>query len=512
MTLSRRLSITLSVLIFSLILLASAALSGVVSMRSDVKELMSEYHELRLIDSISISLAEVSGALRDVVLDEQYLFDRLSSAVKTAREFIKVQEADEHSDQSHAEREESLILTVLHDVETLQSQIRAALDGQIALPREEAQVRVDQILQKLRALADETVDAVHHARTDATLAMRRTLWITLITAAAVIAGAAAIGISQHRSMTSQLDRLREGVHRLSQKRFAQSLPIEGDREFADLASDFNNMASTLHELYETLEEKVRQKTRELVKSERLASVGFLAAGVAHEINSPLSIISTYAELSLRDLESLDHHPAVDEVRRSLRIMHEEAYRCKGIIEKLISLTRMGDGSRQLVGPARIVRDVASLVGKLPKYRDRQLCVEVAAIEDVLIHANEPELRQVLLNLTANALEAAPARHGQVSITGERSQESVRICVTDNGVGMTPATIERVFEPFFTTKPSDGGSGLGLGLSICHAIITSHQGRIWAQSEGPGAGSRFFVELPISPASTSAPNALETAHA
>ena len=512
MTLSRRLSITLGVLIFSLILLAGAAVSGVVSMRGDVKELMSEYQELRLIDSISISLAEVAGALRDVVLDEQHLFDRLGSAADTARQFVEVQEHDEHSDLAHAEREESLIQGVLRDVEALRSQIRAALDGQIPLPREEAQARVDQILQKLQALVDETVDAVHEARTDAMLAMRRTLWITMLTAAAMIAGAAAIGLSQHRSMTSQLDRLREGVHRLSQKRFAQSLPIEGDREFADLALDFNQMAGTLRDLYETLEEKVRQKTGELVKSERLASVGFLAAGVAHEINSPLSIISTYAELSMRDLEPLGHHPAVEEVLRSLRIMHEEAYRCKGIIEKLISLSRMGDGSRQMVGPARIVRDVASLVGKLPKYRDRQLRVDVAEIEDVLVHANEPELRQVLLNLTANALEAAPVQHGQVSITGERGEESVRICVTDNGVGMTPQTIERVFEPFFTTKPSDGGSGLGLGLSICHAIITSHQGRIWAQSDGLGRGSRFGVELPIAPAPASTSSALESAHA
>jgi len=126
-------------------------------------------------------------------------------------------------------------------------------------------------------------------------------------------------------------------------------------------------------------------------------------------------------------------------------------------------------------------------------------VEFKPDESMEVVANPTEMKQVLLNLTVNALEAVPPDRGEVRIGGRRSGEWVEVSVEDNGKGMTPETLEQVFEPFFTAKRGAGEPGTGLGLSITHAIVESHGGRIRAESSGPGKGSRFTVRLPAKPA-------------
>ena len=142
----------------------------------------------------------------------------------------------------------------------------------------------------------------------------------------------------------------------------------------------------------------------------------------------------------------------------------------------------------------------SILGGLRDFKDRTITVRAESREPLIVDAVEGEMKQVLMNLLINALEATDDGTGEVRVTVTRDDEHhVTLVVSDNGRGMSSGTLERVFEPFFTERPRDPASpprpGTGLGLSITHAIIQSHGGRITAHSDGPGRGSRFVIELP-----------------
>jgi signal transduction histidine kinase len=303
--------------------------------------------------------------------------------------------------------------------------------------------------------------------------------------------------------------LRDEMKRSAARQYEEEARAVGDREFRDLAQSFNGLAREFTDLYGNLEQKVIQRSRELVRSERLASVGYLAAGVAHEINNPLSVISGYAELAAKGLRRvLDGDSATQSEASAAaeaealaaaveaqEVIREEAFRCKEITNRLLSLARGGEGGRQPLRLDEVAKQVVVLTKGLRNYRDRRVVLdfnEAAALE---VTANLTEMKQVLLNLTVNALEAVPPDTGMVRVGGRRVGDGVEVFVEDNGKGMTPETLEQIFEPFFTAKRGAGDPGTGLGLSITHAIVENHGGRIRAESAGPGRGSRFTVTLP-----------------
>jgi len=303
------------------------------------------------------------------------------------------------------------------------------------------------------------------------------------------------------------------------------------------------MAAELDDLYHKLEAKVAAKSKELVRSERLASVGYLAAGVAHEINNPLGIIVGYAECMMMELKERQAaaakagygeaaaDPVAEDIARTLQIICDEAFRCKTITHKLLSLAKPGEDSRRHVDLGDVAAGVVSVLGGVRPFRDRRLSVraESASRDDLVVNAVEAEMKQVVMNLAINALEAiAPepspdgldwtsgsnaAVQGEVRIHVARRDGSVELTVSDTGRGMTAQTLERVFEPFFTEKRGSGTDigallppaaaaeglerrhGTGLGLSIAHAIVEAHGGRITAHSDGLGKGSIFTVRLP-----------------
>jgi len=151
-----------------------------------------------------------------------------------------------------------------------------------------------------------------------------------------------------------------------------------------------------------------------------------------------------------------------------------------------------------------------MVRGLPNFQGRKLTVTIDPADRFQVNGNAAELKQVLLNLTVNALEAVSVGGGEVVVNAKRAGNLIELTVTDNGRGMDAATLQHVFEPFFTSKRGNaGGAGTGLGLSITHAIITSHGGRIAANSAGPGRGSRFTVHLPAAPADAAESNAVTT---
>ena len=240
-----------------------------------------------------------------------------------------------------------------------------------------------------------------------------------VVSAAVVIAAVLLGIMQYRGVMLPLGRLRKGVRKIAAGQFTQRLALGGGEEFVELAGEFNRMAGELDGFYHQLEQKVAQKSKELIRSERLASVGYLAAGVAHEINNPLGIISGYAEYSLEQLKNPSAGNGTgtgdargeDDLAKSLQIICDEAFRCKDITGKLLSLARQGDESRKPVCLADVADQVVSIVGGLREFRDRKL--EVLAPSDAVqrseltVNAIEAEMKQVVLNLTLNALEASP---------------------------------------------------------------------------------------------------------
>lgn len=314
-------------------------------------------------------------------------------------------------------------------------------------------------------------------------------------------GAVAIGLlmllstlwQYHRVMVPLL-RLRDWSRRVCGGDLAAPYRASSDREFVELGADINRMAVELQGFYRSLEEMVASKSKELARSERLASVGFLAAGVAHEINNPLNIMSGHAELSTRRLQAVVGDGEAEEVFKSLRIIREEAFRCKQITQKLLLLARGGGARREPVEIGPLIAELVQMVQGLECAQGRRINVKTTDTDPLCVMANVAELKQVMLNLLLNALEALGATNGVVEIEAQTEGQWVQIVVSDNGRGMAAKTLERIFEPFYSEKRGSAEPGTGLGLSITHAIVSDLGGVLRAESDGLGHGSRFTLRL------------------
>jgi signal transduction histidine kinase len=263
---------------------------------------------------------------------------------------------------------------------------------------------------------------------------------------------------------------------------------------AELAESFNKMTERFQATTRDLDRKVRERSKQLVRSERLAGIGFLAAGVAHEINNPLQAMGMAAEsLQTRMSELLADAPQDETsiVNTYLGLIQSETERCQQITRRLLDFARGQDNTtRTRVDLTQVVREVLSMVHHMSKFQDRRIVFP----EDrpCFAEVNGPEIKQVVLNLVSNALESMNA-NGTLKISLREEMDQVALYFTDDGCGMTRDVIENLFEPFFTQRRD--GKGTGLGLSISQRIIGDHGGTIEAKSEGPGKGSTFVVHLP-----------------
>ena len=438
---------------------------------------------------VAATLREAVGGLDDFINpDSQYADDPVATAayadlIKTAR------------------RARDRLASVIDSVEP-----KAGRGESSSNPVDHAALAstVDAALWDMEALLRGCTTYIRTKQDEASAKLTRASLLIGGLCTAAVAAALLVTASQYRSVMAPLHRLRRGVRSVAAARFSERLDAAGSREFSELSEEFNRMAAELEGFYQQLEEKVRAKSRELVRSERLASVGFLAAGVAHEINNPLNIITGYAELTLKRLRGVDGDPeATDDARdaardaaRSLQIIRDEAFRCKETTEKLLSLARGGKEVRGPLNLASLAAEVAAMTRGLRNYRDRKVTINFRDDDDAMqVVANAGEMKQVLLNLTVNALEAVAPFGGEVVIDGRRHDDWVEVSVSDNGRGIAAESLPHVFEPFFTDKRGAGEPGTGLGLSITHAIVEGHGGRIDAHSAGCGRGSRFTFQLP-----------------
>ena len=239
--------------------------------------------------------------------------------------------------------------------------------------------------------------------------------------------------------------------------------------------------------------QVNERSRQLVRSERLVSVGFLAAGVAHEINNPLASIAFCAEGLQRRLNDIAlRYPQEGEViLKYLGMIESEAFRCKEITQNLLEFSRVGERRRDATDLAGLVQGVLEMSQLLPSCAGKQIFFQPQA-RPVLL-ANAQDVKSVVLNLVVNALDSMD-EGGVLSITLRQHGPMAEVIFQDTGCGMEAEILENIFEPFFTRSRT--GKGTGLGLFISHQIIAQHDGSIEANSEGPGRGSMFTVRLPL----------------
>ncbi len=286
--------------------------------------------------------------------------------------------------------------------------------------------------------------------------------------------------------------LQLGVDRVARGDFTQRIELNSEDELQELAAAFNDMTGRLHSTYRELSRQVHERGKQLVRSERLAGVGYLAAGVAHEINNPLASIAFCAEgLQRRVTELLGRAPQEREtIIKYLTMIQQEAFRCKQITQGLLEFSRVGEGERQPTDLSEVVQSVLDVVQHLRNCQGKKIVFQPAGRPIALV--NPQEVKQVVLNVVVNAMDSMD-ESGTLTISLLQTGPTVEMRFADTGCGMPPEVLDKIFEPFFTANRT--GKGTGLGLSISHRIVSQHGGEIEAASPGPGQGSTFVVRLP-----------------
>jgi len=327
---------------------------------------------------------------------------------------------------------------------------------------------------------------------------RAILWMSLL-----LGGLAALGVVtfvvQRRAVLGPIRSLERATRRLARGEFGGRLPERGALELRGLIARFNGMSGEIERLHGSMRREIDETSRQLAHSERLASLGVLAAGVAHEINNPLGIIAGYAESTLGRLELEEGEGArVERVRATLEIVRDEAFRCREITDDLLDLARpRASAGDEPVCVRAAVERACGLARRAPSAVGVEIvfrCAPEAAGASSRI--SEPGLVQVMINLLMNAVESCSEGGGRVLVAVDLVSGSVRVRVEDRGCGMSAETLARVFDPFFTRKPAGGVAGRGLGLSVSHSIVESAGGRLLASSDGVGRGSVMTLELPV----------------
>ncbi len=259
---------------------------------------------------------------------------------------------------------------------------------------------------------------------------------------------------------------------------------------------------TTGRLFRMLLRAEQQKTKldeQLLRAAKMASVGEMATGVAHEINNPLGIIY-FEQTNIADLlQEMDPNDArVKEMRESVTQTSKQVARCKAITHKMLQFGRKGVGTATLIDPAAELAEIVGFFERQASVNNILLTLEVKAeLPKVLINADE--FQQVISNLLTNSLQSLQGRGGAVRVLARSEDGTVIVSVEDTGPGIPPDMREKIFEPFFTTKEfGQGKGGTGLGLSVCYGIVSKWKGRIFVDPRH-GSGARLVVELPAASA-------------
>lgn len=342
---------------------------------------------------------------------------------------------------------------------------------------------------------------------------RRTHTIHVIGMAAgfILIFATSIGVLLQRFIYVPLKDMDSGANEVAAGRLDQSIPVRSNDEFGRVAASFNHMTealkasrSEMQDMLHTLESKVTERTRELLaakaevaQGEKLASIGVLASGIAHELNNPLTGVLTFTSL-MRKKAADGSEDAAD-----LDLVIRETKRCASIIRRLLDFAREKVPVKGFFDLNLVIEDTVRFVERPASLQQIEI---TTALDPALpqVWGDADLIKQVILNLLVNAQQAIEGK-GRIKVAsrlypgmasdkpGVDNLPMVEISVTDTGCGIPPANLERIFEPFFTSK--EVGKGTGLGLSVSYGIVKAHGGKINVESV-VGEGTTFHVLLPI----------------
>jgi two-component system, NtrC family, sensor kinase len=303
-----------------------------------------------------------------------------------------------------------------------------------------------------------------------------------------------------RRITHPLVEIADAAHGIAEGDFDRDVGPDQPGELGVLAEAFNRMLASLRQMRfdleewgRTLEQKVELRTQELVsmqervaQAERLASLGMLAAGVAHEINNPLGGILALTALSVEDT------PESDPRRENLCEVLRQTERCRDIVKGLLEFSRESKPGMEELDVNKTMTDTLSLIGNQSLFFNVEVVKDCAA-DLPPIMADRSQVQQVFMNLLVNAAQAMKEQ-GRITVTThyDRGADEIVVTIADEGHGIAPEHMAHIFDPFFTTKES--GHGTGLGLSIVYGIVTKHNGTINVQSQ-LRSGTRFTLRFP-----------------
>ncbi|MGH7844177.1 MAG: ATP-binding protein, partial [Candidatus Binatia bacterium] len=361
--------------------------------------------------------------------------------------------------------------------------------------------RIEPIFDSARVLVGAFVLGRQGSGADRAIERRRNRIIATTSGLALILSVLILLIV-HRNISNPIHQLIERIRSIGGANWKQLIDVSGPNEIHALAQEFNLMSARLQQAHSEVmrEQEGRVKLeRDLRHSEKLASAGQLAAGLAHEIGTPLSIIGGRAEYLLRRQRS------PEEINDNLRIIQSQIDRIAGIVRQLLEFSRRKELAFRSVDLPSLLSNVKKLLQH--KIDEKSIYVQISTSSSLpRIKADPDLLQQVFINLFMNSVQAME-KGGTLKITAEfargRAHAStaaetgnwIKILCEDNGLGISADNLERVFDPFFTTK--DVGEGTGLGLSVTYGIIKEHGGDIQVEST-QGQFTRFTILLPLEP--------------
>ncbi len=502
-----KLLLGLAMVVSTIVLLLAGTLFGLASFRNTFKSIDRKHTEFKSANTLRTAVTE----LRISAADTDNL-PRFEEKVEAARKCLSKYKDEldltltNGRDPELGQEESSYIKLLGQFLDQLtitarhvfEQPVVASMEAKAPSPLDHPAIK--DLLTKLCRTSDDLVSVItehlNNRSTDASATASRTEWIVLVTGVLGVLLLCSLLRTFYRSLYGPIRALETGAIRLAQGNFEHRIEVHTGDELEDLANSFNTMTGRLRDMYSDLARQVNERSRQLVRSERLASVGFLAAGVAHEINNPLASIAFCSEaLEHRLTDVLKSEPKNAEViNKYLRMIQTESFRCKEITKRLLEFSRGGERRREPTDLGDLIQGVLDMAQLLQNGKGKQIVFRNPG--KLMASVNAQEIKQVVLNVVVNALDSME-EGGTLTIGLAEKDGMAEMVFKDTGCGMPPDVLENIFEPFYTRSRT--GKGTGLGLSISHQVISQHGGEIEAVSPGVNQGSTFTVRLPLQPA-------------
>ena len=377
---------------------------------------------------------------------------------------------------------------VRSDQERLRRGSRGGTGERLLALQQEERAKVEQLRAVAREIQVYVAENAQSERSDIARILKVSSILLVITMGLIVVLGSVINSKLARSIVTPIRNLERITKKITRGDFSESIEVKGHDEISSLAESFNQMEDKLDHAMNSLEDIIKQlqeKQAQLVEAEKLAGIGKLAAGIAHEINNPLTSVLTFSNLMLEQC------PPGDPRHDKLKLMARETDRARTIVRQLLNF-----GRESAIKPVKIninqpVTEIAESLVAQEAFKDIELSLKLA---DNLpeVYADPAQVGQVVLNILLNAIHAITPP-GRIDVSTRLADKSVEVIFTDSGKGIPEEHLHKIFDPFFSTKAATKGTGLGLAVS--YGIIKKHGGEITVAS-AVGKGTTFTVRMPI----------------